>query len=177
MANSQVIIILLLTAVSGLAQSGPPAKIGLVHLQKALLGTKEGQAAAKELQSRAAAKEKPLNELHAEITKLRRQFEKSAAVSSPEQQTALTQEIDRKTKTFNRQVEDLRADLDGEQTRILNELGTRMLAVINQYATRAGYALIVDISEPQSPILHASDTLDVTSEIIKVFDAGAPKAP
>lgn len=176
MANSQVLL-LLMSAFAAYSQNLAPVKIGVVHLQKALLGTKEGQAAARQLQSSSAAKEKPLTELQAEITKLRQQFEKSATVSSPEQQAALTQEIDRKTKLFNRQVEDLRADLDAEQTKILNDLGSRMLTVINQYAAEAGYSLIIDISAPQSSVLHASDSLDVTSEIIKLFDTSAPKAP
>jgi outer membrane protein len=48
-----------------------------------------------------------------------------------------------------------------------------MMAVIDKYATDRGYALILDISSPQTPVLYASNTIDITRDIIALYDQGA----
>ena len=61
---------------------------------------------------------------------MRDQLNKMSSVGSDEQKRKLMGDIDAKTKSFNRQVEDAQAELDQEQGRVLNELGSRMLAVL-----------------------------------------------
>ena len=48
-------------------------------------------------------------------------------------------EIDQDTKSLNRETEDAQADLDQEQNKIMQELGQRMMAVIDKYAKDNGY--------------------------------------
>lgn len=150
----------------------PPsaAKIGTVHLQAALLKTKEGQAAAAELQRKANSKEQELKKLQSEIAGLREELNKGANVASQTKQDSLSMDIERKTKTFNRQVEDLRAELDQDQTRILNDLGNRVVNTIRKFAADGGYGLVIDVSAGQSPVLFASEPLDVTNEVVQLFD-------
>ena len=47
-----------------------------------------------------------------------------------------------------------------------------MMAVINKYAKDKGYALVLDVSSQQSPVLYAPD--DLTEEIVKLYDANSP---
>jgi outer membrane protein len=140
-----------------------------------VLKSKAGQAAVRELQAKAAPKEEALKTLQSEISGLREQLSKAEAIASSDKQAALSREIEQKTKTLNRKLEDFQVEMEQEQTRILNGLGSRMLAIINQYASRQGYALIVDVSAPQNPVLFASPPLDVTAEVIKMFDESKPE--
>ena len=82
----------------------------------------------------------------------------------------LIRNIDKKTKSFNRDMEDAQAELDGEQQKILQDLGGKMMAVIDKYAKDNGFVLIVDVSSPQTPVLFASNTIDITKEIIELYD-------
>jgi outer membrane protein len=56
-----------------------------------------------------------------------------------------------------------------------------MMVVIDKYANDNGFALILDVSNPQTPVLYASNTIDITSEIVGLYDKGAalpqPKPP
>ena len=58
----------------------------------------------------------------------------------------------------------------------MNELGGRIMAVISKYAKDNGYTVILDVSSPQTPVLYASDTIDVTKDIIDLYDKNAPAA-
>ena len=80
------------------------------------------------------------------------------------------------TKSFNRQVEDAQAELDQEQGRVLNELGGKMLAVLDKYAKDNGYAVILDVSQQNTPVLFAANSIDVTQEVVALYDKNAPAA-
>ena len=108
---------------------------------------------------------------------MRDQLNKMSSVGSDEQKRKLMGDIDAKTKSFNRQVEDAQAELDQEQGRVLNELGGRMLAVLDKYAKDNGYAVILDVSSQQTPVLFAANGIDVTREVVDLYNKNAPAAP
>jgi outer membrane protein len=46
--------------------------------------------------------------------------------------------------------------------------------VIIKYATQNGFAMVVDVSNPQTPVLWADPAVDITNEIVKLYDQGHP---
>jgi outer membrane protein len=52
-----------------------------------------------------------------------------------------------------------------------------MMQVLQKYATDKGYTMIFDVSGQPNNILFASNTVDITREIIGLYDAAAPSAP
>jgi outer membrane protein len=159
------------------AQTSTPTKVGIINIQQAIVATSEGQKAAKELEEKSAPKKKELERLQGEINSMRDQLNKMSSVGSEEQKRKLMGDIDGKTKSFNRQVEDAQAELDQEQGRVLNELGGRMLAVLDKYAKDNGYAVILDVSSQQTPVLFAATSIDVTREVVDLYNKNAPAAP
>ncbi|HYO84273.1 MAG TPA: OmpH family outer membrane protein, partial [Bryobacteraceae bacterium] len=119
---------------------------------------------------------KELEKLQAEINGLREKLNKMSSVGSDEQKQTLMREIDQKTKNFNRQVEDAQAELDQEQGRLLNELGGKMLAVLDKYARDNNFAVVLDVSAQNTPVLFASNSIDVTQDIVALYDKNAPAA-
>ena len=85
-------------------------------------------------------------------------------------------DIDQKTKSLNRDTEDAQAELDQEQGKIMQELGQRIMAVIDKYSKDKGYSLILDVSSQQTPVLFAANDIDITSDIVKLYDQNAPAA-
>ena len=168
---------LLASALMVFAQgAGTPNKIGIINIQAAIIGTREGQAAAKELEAKSAPKKKELEKQQAEINGLRDKLNKMGSVGSEEQKQNLMRDIDTRTKSFNRSVEDAQAELDQEQSRLLNELGGKMLAVLDKYAKDNGYSLILDVSAQNTPVLFAASGIDVTQDVVGLYDKNAPSA-
>ena len=93
---------------------------------------------------------------------------------SAEQREKLMRDIDIKTKSLGRKTEDAQAELDQEQGKIMQELGQRMMAVIDKYAKDNGYSLILDVSSQQSPVLYAANSIDITREEIVLYDKNTP---
>jgi hypothetical protein len=60
--------------------------------------------------------------------------------------------------------------VQGEQQRILQALGQRAMAVVDKFAKDNGYNLILDDGNPNTPILYASAAMDITQEIVALYD-------
>ncbi|HXG35003.1 MAG TPA: OmpH family outer membrane protein [Bryobacteraceae bacterium] len=155
-------------------QSPAPTKVGIINIQQAILSTKDGQKAADELQQRYEPKRKELEQKQNEINALRDQLSKGSNTMSEEARQALIRQIDQKTRALNRDTEDAQADFEQDQNRILQELGQRMMVVIGKYARDNGYALILDVSSPQTPVLYAANGIDITSDIVALYDKNTP---
>ena len=56
------------------------------------------------------------------------------------------------------------------RTSCCNRSAQKILAVIEKYARDNGYTMVVDVSSPQTPVLYASPSIDITKEIIELYD-------
>ena len=164
-----------LAALVASAQSTPPpTKVGIINIQSAIVGTKEGQKAANDMQARFMPKKTELDKKQGEIAELQDKLNKGRNTLSEEARQSLMREIDAKTKAFTRSTEDAQAEVDQEQQKVMNELGGKILAVIDKYARENGFSIILDVSSPQTPVLFASSNIDITKEIVDLFDKNIP---
>jgi outer membrane protein len=158
------------------AQGAATTKVGIIHIQNAIISTKDGQKAAKELQDKFAPTRARLEKKQAEVEADRSKLSQGSNAMSAEQKEKLMRDIDQKTKSLNRDTEDAQAELDQEQGKLMQELGQRIMAVITKYSKDKGYTLILDVSSQQTPVLFAADEFDITAEIVKLYDQNAPAA-
>ena len=56
----------------------------------------------------------------------------------------------------------------------MQELGNKVMAVLEKFATANGYALVLDVSNPQTPVLWAASAIDITADIVKLYDQANP---
>jgi outer membrane protein len=160
--------LLMLACVPGVAQQ----KIGIVQMQSAIVGTQEGQKAAAELEAKMAPKRKELESKQADLRALQEKAQKAGTMADPAR-AQLSREIDGKNKDYKRSVEDAQAQFQGEQDRLLNELGSKLMAVISKFAKDNGYSLVMDVSNPQTPVMYASETIDITKSVIDLYNKNA----
>ncbi len=163
-------VLLGLTVTSSFAQS----KVGTINIQQAIVSTKEGQKASAELQTRFDPKRKEIEKGQASLQAKQQQLQKMGTVGSDEVKRKLAADIELETNRLKRDGEDAQADYDQETQKVLNELGGRIMQVINKFATDNGYSMILDISSQQTPVIWASNTVDITNDVIKLYDANAP---
>ena len=82
-------------------------------------------------------------------------------------------------------MQDAEEALRAQQQAILSKLSEKMLAIIEKFAKDNGYYLILDVGEQSTPILYASSNIDITQDIISLYDrntaspaiTSAPKTP
>ncbi len=163
-------------AISAAAFGQAPTKVGVINIQSALISTKDGQAAAKELETKRSPKAKEFEKRQADIRQLQDSLNRGGNAMAETAKTELVRNIDVKTKAFNRDLEDAQAEWDQDQQKVLQELGQRVMVVIDKYAKDNGFSLILDVSNPNTPVLYASNAIDVTKDIVELYDKNAPAA-
>ena len=151
-----------------------PVKLGVIDIQAAIIQTKDGQKAAADLKTKFGPKQSELEKKQNDIQQLQATLSKGSNAMSDEAKQKTMREIDAKNTSLKRDTEDANADLEQEQQRIMGDLGGKMISVLNKYATDNGYAMVIDISSQQTPVLFASNTIDITRDIIAMYDKMAP---
>ncbi len=169
MKSNLIILTTLALSVSLSAQQTSP-KVGVINIQTAIIGTKDGQKASQELQTKFAPKQKDVQSRQAEITQSEDQLRKGGSLMNEEKRNQLVRDIDEKKKRLQRDVQDDQEALQQEQQRVLQGLGQRMMAVIDKYAKDNGYTLIIDIGSPNTPVLYAATGIEITPDIISLYD-------
>ncbi len=152
------------------AQTG---KVAVINIQSAIVGTKDGQKAAADLDAKYGPRRKQVDARQAEIAGLRDQLQKGQNTLSEAAKNELYRNIDQKTKTLNRDIEDAQAELQQDQDRLMQDLSQKIVVVIDKYAKDNGFALVLDVSAPQTPVIYASNTIDITKEIVDLYDKSA----
>ncbi len=151
-------------------------KIGAINLRAAMENTQEGQKAASELQQRYDPIRKDLEKKQNEIQALRDQLSRGSNTMNEKAREDLQRDIDNRTKSWNRDQEDAAADFQIDLERVQQELFTKMQVVIDKYARDNGFAVILDISSQESPVVYISNSVDITNDIIALYDKNSPAA-
>ena len=159
-----------------------PNKVGVIQIQAAIAGTKDGQKAIADLDNRLAPKKKDLERKQAEIRDLQDKLQRGGTAMSEAAKQDLAKTIDQKTKVFNREMQDAQDEADAEQRKLIDELGQKLMQVIDKFAQANGYSVILDVSNPNTPVLYASNTIEITKEVVELYDKSAstltaPKTP
>jgi outer membrane protein len=155
---------------SGAAAQTAPTKIGVVDLQSVIIKTKEGEKAAADLKAKFAPKQVEFEKKQQEIAGMQTQLRNGQNTMSEENKQKLMREIDQKNNLLKRDTEDANADLEQEQQRVMGELVPKIVSVLNKYATENGFALVLDISSQQTPVLFASNAVELTRDLISAYD-------
>jgi outer membrane protein len=150
-----------------------PGKTGVIQFQSAIVATKDGQKAANELDAKFVPRRKELEQKQNEVNSLQDQFAKGQNTLSDSAKNEILKSIDAKKKVLQRDYEDTKEDWEQEQQKLIQQIAQKMSAVIDRYAKDHGFALVVDVSNPQTPVLYASPTIDITKDIIELYDQSA----
>lgn len=176
-----IMVMAALTVGSGTAMAQTaPQKVGLINIQAAIVQSVDGQKAARELQTKFAPKQSELEKLQQELVGLQDQLRNQEKTLSEDARNRLMRSIDDKTRALNRSNEDFNAEAQTAQQDTFNEIGNKMVPVIEEYAKKNGYTVVFDVS--QFPVLYAEPSANITPAIIEQYNqvhaapaAAAPK--
>jgi Skp family chaperone for outer membrane proteins len=160
------------------AATGSPDgnKIAIVNIQQAIANTNEGKKELEALQQKYSPKQAALQTQNDEIENLKKQLEAQGAKLSDEERNNRIKTATEKQKTFQRNYEDFQNEVQQSEQEILNRLGKKMLDVMEKYAKDNGYTMVLDVSNPQTPVLYASPATNITKDLVEAYNTAAPVA-
>src|SRR5215469_8098936 len=149
-------------------------KIGIVNIQDAIIATNEGKKEFDALQQRFAPKQNELKTLNDEVENLKKDLQAKQDKLNEDERTKQVKSLEVKQKTLQRNYEDAQNEFQQAEQEVVNRIGGKMLTVLEKYAKTNGYAVILDVSNPQTPVLWASQGTNITKELVDAYNSESP---
>jgi outer membrane protein len=167
-----------LPAPAAAAPAGP-AKIAVIAFQVAVAQTNEGQRNFADLQKKYDPKRQQLKVLSDDVDNLKKQLQAQGDKLSDAERANKAKTIDDKGKQLQRQAEDAQNDFQQEMQELYNGLASKVYDVLASYAQQQGFTLVLDVAQQQNPVLYASDSTNITKQIIDAYNvkSGVPAPP
>jgi hypothetical protein len=58
---------------------------------------------------------------------------------------------------------------------VLKDLSAKLTVVVEKYATQKHFEVVLDESDPKTPVLWRAEETDITAEAITLYEQGAKK--
>lgn len=155
-----------------------PSKIGIVNIQDAIIATNEGKKEFDALQQRFAPKQNELKTLNDELENMKKDLQAKGDKLNADERANLAKNLEVKQKTLQRNFDDAQNEFQQAEQEVTSRIGGKMLNVLEKYAKTNGYTVILDVSNPQTPVLWASQDTNITKELVDSYNADqSPKRP
>lgn len=155
------------------------AKIAVIAFQVAVAQTNEGQRNFTDLQKKYDPKRQQLKALSDDVDNLTKQLQAQGDKLAPAEQQSRAKAIDDKKKQLQRDAEDAQNDFQSEMQELYNGLASKVYDVLAAYSQQHGYTLVLDVAQQQNPVLYASESTNITKQIIDAYNlkSGVPAPP
>ena len=152
---------------------GAGLKVGFVNSVEVLQGTDEGRQALTALQQWTENRRKELEQDKTELDRLREQFAAQERTLNPDTRTEMMRTIEDRDRRLRRKQEDSQLESEAKNREMLEQIGTKIQTIINEYAQQNGYSVIFLRNEGQS---YVDPSLDVTKELVAIYNQRHPVA-
>jgi outer membrane protein len=151
-----------------LAWGAEPLKIAYVDIQKALNLCEAGKAAKKQITLEVERMRKNFAGKQKELEKLKEDLEKRGLVLSEAAREEKARDYQAKTRDLQRMERDYQEELQRKDRELTESILRKLEGVVKKMGEDGKYTLILERN--QGGIIYASDALDLTDELIKIFD-------
>lgn len=154
--------------------SGAVTRVAVISMMQAISSTADGKQAAGVLQSQFAARQQELESLDKQIGELQQRLDSGHAALSDEERARLSNQGNRLAQRLDRKRREYQEDLSAAQAEIVRNLEIKMVEILNRYAQDKNYTVVLDSSAQNSPVLYSSKNVDVTEDIVRLYDQAHP---
>jgi Skp family chaperone for outer membrane proteins len=167
------------SATPAAAAPAGPTKIAVIAFEVAVAQTNEGQRNFADLQKKYEPKRQQLKVLSDSIDALKKQLQDQGEKLTDVERASQTKTIEDKSKQLQRDAEDAQNDYQQEMQELYSALASKVYDVLASYAQQHGFTLVLDVSQQQTPVLYASDSTNITKEIVQAYNqkSGVPAPP
>jgi outer membrane protein len=150
------------------------AKIAYINIQRIASESGEGKAATAKVQALNQKKVQELNEKNKALQADQQKLQSGGTVMSDSARAELEKKIERLNVDIQRTTQDAQQEVQELQQELQNEFQRKLLPIVQQVAREKGLHML--FSAADSGIVWADPGLDITADVIKRFDTGAPAA-
>jgi outer membrane protein len=159
---------------AGAPGASASGKVGIVDVRQAIVATAEGKQASAELQSQFASRQSELEGLNKQITDIRQRLSAGGDKLSQEEATRLQRQGEVLTRQLQRKQDEYQEDVNAAQADVVDRIGRKMIDVLDRYSRENGFVVVFDSSAQNSPVLYKSTQIDITQDIIRLYDQAYP---
>lgn len=156
------------------AADAPASKVAVINMTEALSGTAEGKQASEQLQSQFAPRQNELVSISKQLQDIQQRLQTGANTLSDEEKARLTRQGTELQRRGQREQQDLQEDMNDASQEAINHIGQKMMPILNKYAKQNGYSVVIDTSQQNTPVIYASDQMNITQQVVKLYDEAYP---
>ena len=155
--------------VSSPAWSADVVKIGYVNMQKALENSAAGREATKKLNDVWEGYKDQLETEKKALETLKEEIDKQAMLWNEKTRREKETEMRRLERDYARLLKDTKDEITGREAELSATIGKEILRLIEEIGREGGYTIVLE--KTSSAILYAPNSIDITDQVIKAYDA------
>lgn len=168
-AATALLLIAGTTGASAQESTTSSINVAVIDVQRLVTDSEAGKEVLATLQQKSEEKSAELKVLADELDGLRQQINEGRLSLSEDRLSDLQRQLEDKTIAFRRARDDAERELQEFQGRRFAEIERRVMPIINQVGVEGDYTLI--FNKYESGLVFAQDSVDITDEILRRFDA------
>jgi outer membrane protein len=156
------------------AKSDAPTRVAVINIQTAIASTDEGKQAAQELQTRFTPRQSEIDTMSKQLQGLQQRMQDGQNTLSDQEKERLGRQYQQLSRQVQRKQQELQDDFQDARTDTVDTIGQKMMRVIDRYANENGFSVVLDTSSQTSPVLFATNSVDITKSIITLYNQSFP---
>jgi outer membrane protein len=148
------------------------AKVAYINIQRIANESSEGRAATAKVQALNQKKVAELNEKNKALQADQQKLQSGGSVLSDTARAELEKKIERLNVDIQRATQDAQQEVQELQNDLQSDFQRKLMPIVQQVAQERGIHIL--FSAADSGIVWADPGLDITADVIKKFDTGAP---
>jgi outer membrane protein len=166
-------VLTLICAASPLAaQQSGGGKIAYVNTQAILKATPGYTSAESTFTKELEGYRGEVQKLQASLDSAASDFEQQSVLLSPTQRAAKRKDLEGQQQKLEQRTQELQQRAATRERELLNPIQTKVNSVIEGMRAAGNYAIIFDVSAPNSGIVTADKSLDLTQKVIQQLKTG-----
>jgi Skp family chaperone for outer membrane proteins len=161
-------------AQTGSAPALPPTKFRVMDMRAAIVGTAEAQALGAQLTSQFAPQQAEMDKLGKQIEDIQKKGQAGANTLSDEEKAKMSRSYTLLQNQLKRAQDQYEEQMQAAQQDIIDGIGRKMLDVIDSYARENSLDCVLNTSGESIGVIYKSQQLDVTKDIVKLYDQRFP---
>ena len=164
------------TAAPALAGPVAPARVATINWQDAMTGTQEGKREFDALKKKFEPQEAALKGMNDEIDKMKADLSSAQSLSADDR-AKRQKVIEQKTTDLQGRFDTAQRSYQQAEQDVLKRLGPKMItATRRELRSVQGirHEEVVDIGNPQTPVVWAGDRLNITKGVVEAYDKANP---
>lgn len=147
-------------------------KLAVVDLQRALEETEDGKKAKAKLKADFDRKQQELDAKQDELKKIKEDLDKKLPLMKPEAADAEKKKFQDRFVELQQTYQRLQQDLAKKEQDATSGIFRKLSTVVGNIAEREHFAMVL---EKNSAVVWSQPALDITNEVIRLYNTGAKK--